>query len=439
MLKAFCLAHIFSWALWFLEASATVSWIVPGTVWTDSDGAVIDAHGANILKEGSTFYLVGSSYADNFQPRIYTSTDLMNWVNEGVPFPVINMFRPKIFKGTSNYYILGQVSNLAQQLVSTSILSGWSEGPSMSLPPDSWIFTDDGVFVDDDGSTYFITSAQSNNLQINAISGNGTIGARQSVIEDGPFEAPSIFKVDGVYYLISSAKTGYTPNPNKVFFSTSLTGPWSEPTDIAPEDTNTYNSQNSAELTIEGSEATTYIFLGDAWVDDGSASSTYMWLPMTVDTDTNNVTLQDLAMWTVDLDTGVVSVPSTGKRYEAEHAEISGRASITNCEHCISKRGVHKIDPSSHVTFKEVNGTGEAQWVSMHYTTEQPYAGSAYVIINDETTPRVISDYNRRAGFHHTIPIRLTLENGPINTIRFGCSGEEGFKIHLDGIELHES
>jgi hypothetical protein len=40
----------------------------------------------------------------------------------------------------------------------------------------------------------------------------------------------------------------------------------------------------------------------------------------------HTVTLEYYAMWTIDVDTGVVTVPATGKRYEAEHAEISGRA-----------------------------------------------------------------------------------------------------------------
>lgn len=35
-------------------------------------------------------------------------------------------------------------------------------------------------------------------------------------------------------------------------------------------------------------------------------------------------------MWTIDVDTGVVSVPSTGKRYEAEHSKITGRAGMYN-------------------------------------------------------------------------------------------------------------
>jgi hypothetical protein len=87
----------------------------------------------------------------------------------------------------------------------------------------------------------------------------------------------------GVYYLILSAKTGYNTNPNKVYWSTSLSGPWTGPADIAPEHENTYGSQNSDELVIKGSSKTTYIYLGDAWDTNGTAAANYMWLPMIVD------------------------------------------------------------------------------------------------------------------------------------------------------------
>lgn len=100
----------------------------------------------------------------------------------------------------------------------------------------------------------------------------------------GAYEAPGLFKVNGVYYLIVSAKTGWRANPNKVFWATSLSGTWSGGTDIAPEANNTYGSQNTFELTIKGSQATTYIYMGDAWDSTGGTSSNYVWLPMTVDT-----------------------------------------------------------------------------------------------------------------------------------------------------------
>jgi hypothetical protein len=58
-------------------------------------------------------------------------------------------------------------------------------------------------------------------------------------------------------------------------------------------------------------------------------------------------------------------------------------------------------------------------------------AGDAHIYINEDKVPRKISDYNMRAGFHKTIPIRLTLKAGPVNTLKFGCTGPEGLYIHV--------
>ena len=69
-----------------------------------------------------------------------------------------------------------------------------------------------------------------------------------------------------------------------MFYATSISGAWNGPYSIAPESTNTYGSQNTFELVIDGSEQTTYIYMGDAWDSTGGTSSNYVWLPMSVDT-----------------------------------------------------------------------------------------------------------------------------------------------------------
>lgn len=108
-------------------------------------------------------------------------------------------------------------------------------------------------------------------------------------IEDGPLEAAGIFKEGGIYFIIVSGKTGYRANPNKVYWSESINGPWVGGTDIAPPSTNTYGSQNSHELTIKGTQQTTHIYLGDIWtpatggVGAGGVNSTYLFLPISVD------------------------------------------------------------------------------------------------------------------------------------------------------------
>lgn len=100
--------------------------------------------------------------------------------------------------------------------------------------------------------------------------------------EAGAYEAPGILKVDNVYFLIVSGKTGWRSNPNKAFWATSLAGPWTGPSDIAPVAQNTYNSQNTFELTIKGSQKTTYIYMGDSWDSKGGPDSNYVWLPVDV-------------------------------------------------------------------------------------------------------------------------------------------------------------
>lgn len=97
---------------------------------------------------------------------------------------------------------------------------------------------------------------------------------------EGAYEAPGMLYVDGTYFLVMSLKTGWTANANLVWYSSSIEGPWNGPTDLAPDSTNTYSSQNTFELTITGSEATTYVYMGDIWDSTGGVSSNYMWLPM---------------------------------------------------------------------------------------------------------------------------------------------------------------
>ncbi|EEB96858.1 hypothetical protein MPER_03930 [Moniliophthora perniciosa FA553] len=64
------------------------------------------------------------------------------------------------------------------------------------------------------------------------------------------------------------------------------------------------------------------MYMGDSWDDRGSEASNYMWLPFKIDNESKKVKLQYHSMWKVDPETGVVSFPSTKKRYEAEDAHI---------------------------------------------------------------------------------------------------------------------
>ncbi|KAJ7240632.1 glycosyl hydrolase [Mycena haematopus] len=409
----------------FVSTALAVSYIVPGAVWTDTSGTKIAAHGGHVIKVSNTFYWLGYSNAAGIRPNIYTSTDLMNWSHFGIASTATSgMYRPKFVSSGGKWYIWGQVNREIVTLVapgSSPLSTSYTlTGSPQLLPPDARSFSDMGVFVDDNGSNYFLSSADSNNIQINNINAGNpiTIGSRVADLE-GSLEAPGMLKSSGgVYYLVVSQKTGWSIGRR----------PWQGGSDIAPESVKTYNSQNSAELVIKGSSTTTYIFLGDVWDSTGSDASNYEWLPITVSDSAHTLTLQDLSMWTVNPSTGVVTSSGfANTTFHAADAIVGGSA----------------VDSSSNVTFTNVMGRGDKQWVSFQYTVSNVTAGEAHVSVNGGE-PINLSDLNSRAGHYSTVPVALSLKQGA-NTLTFGATAadEQGlsnqdFTAQLESIRVFD-
>ncbi|KAJ7745067.1 hypothetical protein B0H16DRAFT_1321886, partial [Mycena metata] len=308
-------------------------------------------------------------------------------------------------------------------------------GSPALIPPDARSFSDMGVFVDDTGLNYFLSSADSNNIQINNINAGTpiTIGTR-----DGALEAPGMFKASGVYYFIMSGKTGYRPNPNKVYWATSLAGPWQGGTDIAPEAVNTYNSQNSAELVITGTSTTTYIFLGDAWDINGTDASNYEWLPISVSTSAHTATLQDFSMWTVNPNTGMLRLSRrSGSKLKPTFQASSLPAGLQTLR-LMLRTALLEVQQVSFIDQAPLVGNGDKQWVSFKYSVSNVYAGEAHVSVNG-AAPINLSELNSRAGHFTTVPVALSLKNGA-NTLTFGTTAVKGgeFEAHLEGIQVFD-
>jgi hypothetical protein len=91
-------------------------------------------------------------------------------------------------------------------------------------------------------------------------------------------------KRSGVYFLVTSACTGWLPNQGAYAFSDSLTGKWSQ---LLPfGDSTTYDTQPAFIVPIHSQGAKTeYLYVGDRWDPSSYHHSSYVFLPLTFPSD----------------------------------------------------------------------------------------------------------------------------------------------------------
>jgi len=107
-----------------------------------------------------------------------------------------------------------------------------------------------------------------------------------------------VVHLNGLYYAIGSALTGWNPNPNKFATAPALSGPWSEFSDIAPPAVRTYGSQSTMMLKVIGTKATTVIYMAIAGPEN-AMDSRYLWMPLEIGD--GKLTLPEPKSWSIDV------------------------------------------------------------------------------------------------------------------------------------------
>lgn len=140
---------------------------------------------------------------------------------------------------------------------------------------------DCNVFVDDDGTAYFIATTNENrDLGLFRLSDDYLSIAGHTPLFCGQRrEAPAIVRTGGLYYMLSSACTGWAPNQCKLSYSESLTEGWSPLEDVG--DATCFRTQAAAILTIRGRRHTTHLYVGDRWKDPTLAETKTIIFPLT--------------------------------------------------------------------------------------------------------------------------------------------------------------
>ena len=266
-----------------------------GDLWLDTQGVHINAHGGGVLNHDGKYYWFGEHKTKgrkgnvaNVGVRCYSSTDLLNWKNEGVVLPVSGdpnsditkgcvLERPKvIYNAKTDMFVMwfhlelkgkgysaartgvavaDNVTGAYRFLYSLRPHGGlWPENLSPSDAPDiesavaqpskeqyeaGWYVRRDveggqmardmTLFVDDDRTAYHVHASEENRtLHISELTEDyqSFTGRYVRVFPGAHNEAPALFKCEGKYYMITSGCTGWSPNAARSAVADSIWGPW---------------------------------------------------------------------------------------------------------------------------------------------------------------------------------------------------------------------
>jgi len=295
----------------------------------DTYADVLHAHGGGILKYGEYFYYFGENRNYNgddtfFAVSCYRSKDLKNWefrnhvltrdADPDLEFAKIE--RPKVvYCAANDKFVMWAHKEYGNNYNEARAAVAWCDTPDGdytyvgSFNPLGYMSRDCTLFVDD-ANGYFLSAANNNaDLHLYKLTSDYlSVDYLVTKIWVGlSREAPCLFKRNGVYFIVSSGCTGWTPNQAKYGYASNLAGPWSSLYDLG--NSTTYSSQSHYVLTLQGSLETSYLYMGDRWArawSDYTDRSRYIWLPLEFTSDTSMVMNWYEAI-SIDTETGQIA------------------------------------------------------------------------------------------------------------------------------------
>lgn len=288
----------------------------------------------------------------------------------------------------------------------------------------------------DDGAAYLIYATNGNaDFAVASLDEDYYTPAENLHTFDGVFwEAPGVFKIDGVYYLIFSRQDGWTPTDNFYMTSTSMAGPWSEATLLAPEDSYAYLTQNAYDIVIEGSEQVVYLYYGDHWSGNQLGSSTYAFHPVTHDGET--LSLHNTGAWTLDLETGRWSdLP-----YESITAAESTttESTLVDCEDGCDGGKAANMTSETSFSFTYAGSAGD-KVLGIEYVYNGPKNRFLHIAVSlngVEAEGNALLETTRGTTFAQEAPFPVKLAKG--DNVSLALLDWDGNAFLVDGIKVYE-
>lgn len=271
-----------------------------GEILLDSGGNVLHAHGGHIIRAADGFYYwYGENRLGDCYVNCYRSANLKDWENRGCVLHInseckaerfranmsltaknggkVNIERPKVvYNRTTGKYIMWMHFENGTDYSQACCAVASSDTPDGgfiyhgSFNPYGCMSRDCTVFVDGDDTAYFVSAARDNaDLHIYRMQADYmNIEALVCRLFTNEYrEAPALFHRGGLYYLLSSGCTGWSPNQGGWSRAEHIEGPW---TPIKPlGDETTYRSQPAFVLTDGSGSGERYFYFGDRWGGSG--------------------------------------------------------------------------------------------------------------------------------------------------------------------------
>jgi len=276
-----------------VDANSQIASFTPGQTIHDTDGNPIKAFAGGISYFNGTYYWYGEFKNVTFPTAaivVYTSQDLLNWKYHGSIVPglhkgelarFVSVERPHVIYNdrTKKYVMWVHPENQEYNLGLTGVFVSDSPTGPFTLsgifhdrgPDGGGPFNDDNrdqsIFKDDDGKAYHIFSSHKNNgLVISEMTSDYLRPSGHSIDVGLVCEAPTIFKRNGVYFLLRSECSGFGFNDNKYATADSMLGKWTDHGILAqgPDSANTFSTQVTEVVNVRG-KRDAYIFVGDRW------------------------------------------------------------------------------------------------------------------------------------------------------------------------------
>jgi hypothetical protein len=296
--------------------------IHPGTIWKDTQGETINAHGAGLLSDHGHTYWYGEIKGDGKTGNtaqvgvsVYRSDDLLHWTSFGVALAVSSdpaspiargaiIERPKVLRRADGRYVMWFHLERAGRgykdaMVGTAIADR-AQGPFRfvaAFQPNGQQSRDMTLFKDDDGAAYLFYSSENNDVMHIARLTDDDLGVRDGFVRafvGECYEAPAVFRSGTRYYFVGSTCTGWKPNAAHGAVADHPEGPWKEFGNPAQgaDAALTFHSQSAYVLPLPNKPGQ-FIYIGDRWTPKNARDGRYIWLPLTVTQDRFRIQWRD--------------------------------------------------------------------------------------------------------------------------------------------------